>query len=154
MSLTIKLQLNNSPANYVDKVVVDVLTLTGTLKEGSSLQTPQIMVEHSGAITGVNYARIESFGRSYYITDIHNDHNTIWTISLKSDPLTSFKTQIRACNAIIAKNEKAFNLYLADSNFKCYQNPYIITRKFPTGFQTSEFSYILAMCCDRTQTAP
>lgn len=154
MSLTIKLQLNNSPSNYLDKVTVDVLTLTGTLKEGSSLQKPVVMVEHSGVISGVNYAYIEAFGRSYYITDIVNEHNNLWTISLKSDPLTSFKTQIRACNAIIAKNEKSFNLYLNDTNFKCYQNPYIITRLFPNGFSTSNFSYIMAMCCDKTQTAP
>lgn len=149
MSFTIKLQKNDSPANQATKTVTDVLTVTGTLKEGSSLQDPTVMIENSGVISGVNYANIAEFGRSYFIKEIKSVHNNMWEISLHSDALSSFASQVRACQAIIAKNERSFNLYLNDANFRCYQNPHVLTRTFPNGFAYSNFSYVLALCAGK-----
>lgn len=149
MSFSIKLQMNSSPANALTKSVADVYTFTGTLKEGSSLQDPTVMVENSGVITGVNYATIGDFGRSYFIKEIKSVHNNMWEITLHSDPLSSFASQIRACQAIVAKNEYQWNLYLNDPNYHCYQNPHIITKTFPNGFEYANFKYVVAICAGK-----
>ena len=122
-----------------------VYTFTGTLKEGSSLVDPVVMVENNGAITGVNYASISAFGRDYFIKDIKNVYNNMWEITLHTDALSSFANEIKACSAVVAKNENRFNLYLNDNNYRCYQNPIFIQRAFPNGFNPSNFSYVIAI---------
>lgn len=145
MSFSISLQLNTSPANSLNKTRSTVYTFTGTLKEGTSIQDPVVLVEHNGAITGVNYAEIATFGRKYFIRDIKNVNNKLWEISLHSDPLTSFAPQIRSCVGIIGKNQHDFNLYLNDGTFKVYQDSYVIQRAFPNAFDYSNFSYVIAI---------
>lgn len=153
MSFNISLGFNTSPANQLTKSVSypSEYSFTGTLKEGSSLVDPVVMVEHSGAITGVNYAHISSFGRYYYIKDIKSVHNNMWEISLHSDALSSFASQIKNCRAIVAKNENRFNMYLNDHNYRCYQNPRYYARNFPSGFSESNYSFVLALCAGKTQ---
>lgn len=151
MSFTIDLKKTSSPANALTKSAVTVASFTGTLKEGSSLVDPVVMVEASGPITDVNYATIDSFGRHYFIKDIKNVYNNMWEITLHSDALSSFATQIRACAAVAAKNEFSFNLYLNDPNYRVYQNPHIITRTFPNGFNYNNFSFVLALCAGKEQ---
>jgi len=149
MSFDISLHKLLKPANSMHKTMTNVYSFNGTLKEGSSLVDPVVMVEHSGAITGVNYAHISSFGRYYFIKDIRNVYNNMWEISLHSDPLTSFATEIEACEAVIAKNETSWNLYLNDNNYRCYQNPYIIQKAFPAGFSYANFSKVIAILGDK-----
>lgn len=149
MSFTISLHKTTSPANSLTKGMTNVYSFTGTLKEGSSLVDPIVMVEHDGAITGVNYAHIAAFGRYYYIKDIRNVYNNMWEITLHSDALTSFASEIRACHAVVAKNENSFNLYLNDNNFRCYQNPIIIQKAFPNGFNYNNFSFVIAIAGDK-----
>ena len=68
---------------------------------------------------------------------------------MHSDALSSFSTQIRGCQAVIAKNETSFNLYLNDDNYRCYQNPHEIQKVFPSGFDYSNFCYVLALCAGK-----
>lgn len=145
MSFTISLHKTTSPANSLTKGMTDVYSFTGTLKEGSSLVDPVVMVEHSGAITGVNYAHISDFGRYYFIKDIRNVYNNMWEISLHSDALSSFASEIRSCQAVVAKNEYRFNLYLNDNNYRCYQDPLFVQKAFPNGFNPANFSYVIAI---------
>lgn len=149
MSFNIVLKNNQSPSNAITKSLTDVATFTGTLKDGSSLVDPVVMVENSGAITGVNYATIADFGRSYFIKDIKNVYNNMWEISLHSDALSSFASEIRQCQCVAAKNQHAFNLYLNDDNYRCYQNPWEIQKVFPSGFSYANFSYVLALCAGK-----
>lgn len=145
MSFVIKLQQNSSPANKITKSVTNIYSFTGVLKDGSSLQDPVVMVENSGPITDVNYAEISDFGRKYFIKEIKSTYNNMWEISLHSDALSSFATQIRACSGIVSKNEFSWNLYLADNEFRCYQNPHIVQKVFPAGFSYSNFSKVIAI---------
>lgn len=149
MSFTIKLQMNNSPANQATKSVTDIASYTGTLKDGSSLQDPVVILEDDNVVTGFNYARIDAFGRSYFVKEVKNITRNMWEVSLHSDALSTFASQIRACQAIIAKNERSFNLYLNDANFRCYQNPHVLTRTFPNGFDYANFKYVVAICAGK-----
>lgn len=145
MSFTIKLQYSNSPKEMLTKTVTDEYTFTGTLKDGTSLVDPVVLVESSTEPVNVNYAEISAFNRKYFIVNITSVRNNLWEIALHVDVLSTYAVQIRQQVGIIAKNEKSFNLYLNDSRFRCYQNPHVIVKQFPNAFDPANFRFVLAL---------
>lgn len=139
MAFTVKLQNNTSEANKLVKNVSDVLSVTGTLKEGTSVIDPVIMVETDTPPVGVNYMTIDTFGRKYFIKDIKNVNNKLWEIYGHVDVLYTYANQIKACSGVVAKQENNYNLYLNDTDYKCYSDPYVETMAFPSGFNTYQF---------------
>lgn len=148
MSFPCMLQLNNSEDNRVTKDLHLIATLNGVLKEETSIITPTITFDYPATSFAVaNYMTIPVFNRAYYITDIRSITATLTEVSLKVDVLSSYDASIRACNAIVAKQENRWNLYLDDGSFKTYSNPNVLTRAFPNGFG-NDFYFILAVAGD------
>ena len=148
MSFSVVLMENLSPTNYVTKNVSTITTATGTLREGSSVTEPVIEIESSLAadILGrVNYARIEIWHRYYYVTDITVDYNGLWVISMHVDVLMSYAVQIQQQNAIVARQEQRYNMYLDDGWFMAYQNPIVHTPYFSESAPFGTHSYILVL---------
>lgn len=146
---------NKSEKNKFAKTLVQLLALTGTLREGTSLIDPVIMVEGldtTVTVSGtsydvlkyVNYAYIQEFGRKYFITDIKTSANGLFIVSMHCDVLSTYHDEINAKSAIIRRQENAWNLYLDDGIFKTYANPTIITKAFPSGFTTQNFVLAVA----------
>lgn len=140
--MTITLYNNTSPSNFVNKSITVVSTLTGTLRNPTSVTDPVITIERSDP-TGFNYARIEEFGRYYFVTGISSESNALISISLHVDVLMTYEEGIKNMNAIIKRQEHKYNLYLDDGIFKGYQNTKHKIIKFPSSFST--YSYILAL---------
>ena len=142
MSFNIELYDNWSDSNVVTKNIELRTTLTGTLKDNTSITNPVVLVAADLiVIGGVNYVKIPSFGRYYFVNDMISVRAGLVEMHLHVDVLMSYDTGIRANTAIIEKQENAncFNLYINDGSFKVYQNPHVITKEFPTGFSTQEF---------------
>lgn len=139
------LMTNTSPKNYLDKNVTTVSTVTGVLRDESNIVNPSILVEMASAPANVNYLYVAEFGRYYFVNDVTSVRNGLWRFDCTSDPLTSFKTQIRGCTGIVrrAESHEAYNMMLDDGSFRVYADPYIVTKKFPTGF--TGHSYVLAV---------
>lgn len=145
MAFSITIQRNSSPKNQFTKQLTTIATLSGTLRDGTSLVNPSILIEASeSSMATANYCTIPSFGRSYFITDIVSVRNGLLELSLHSDVLSSFASQIKSNSAIIYRQENQWNLYLNDGVFKSYQNPQVITVPFPQGFTTTEFVLAVA----------
>lgn len=145
MAFTVALQLNSSPKNQLDKSVSGVLSVSGTLKEGTSVIDPVILVQAPlSTLVNANYMTISAFGRSYFITDIRSIRNDLVEISGHVDVLSTYAAGIRGNNAIIYRQENDWNLYLDDGSFQIYQNPSVLTRPFPSGFSTLEFVLAVA----------
>lgn len=146
MSFVIKLQTCNDKKIKIGKSPTTVLSLDGTLKVQTSIIDPTIIIESSDAVNLLkcNYITIPSFNRSYFISDIKSVSNKLWEIYAHVDVLDSFKNEILANTAIIARQEKEWNLYLDDGTFKSYQNPLVMTQTFPQGFNSQEFILITA----------
>lgn len=142
--MQIKLQKNSSEKNKLSKTVTDILTLEGVLKDTTSIVDPVILIESNESIVGCNYMTIPIFNRSYFINNIRSVRNGLWEVSAHVDVLSSFKTQILSNRAIIQRQENKWNLYLDDGTFKVYQNPQVLTREFPNGFNTHEFVFAIA----------
>lgn len=160
--LDIQLYTNSSPSNAVSKEIGSPIdTLQGTLRSGTSIIDPSVIVQLSADDvwrTSTNYAYIPAFGRYYYITNIISVTGQIdlggqfenpyglWELHMHVDVLMSYKVQILAQKAIVARQQEKYNLYLDDGSFMCYQNPKIQTKLFsvPDPFETQEFVLIVA----------
>lgn len=140
--MTITLMTTTSPANFVNKSTTTVATLTGTLRQPTSIIDPVVTVELATP-TGFNYVYIPDFNRYYFVKGIVSEKNTLVSIAMHVDVLMSYKTEIMSAQAIVKRQEYKFNLYLDDGIFKSYQNPKHKTIPFPNGF--ADFSYILAL---------
>lgn len=145
MSFSIILQTSKTEMNALDKSLINIVTVTGTLKTGTSITNPIIIVAGDlSNVTGCNYMTISEFGRCYFVTDIVSIKDNLFEVHGKCDVLSSFKTQIRSNRAIIRRQVTAFNAYLNDGSFRVYQNPSVVTKSFPSGFTTQEFVLAVA----------
>lgn len=145
MAFNIALQINSSERERLDKDVSTIMTVSGVLKEETSIIDPVIMIECDlSDVTNCNYMTIGAFGRSYFVNNIRSIRNGLVEFSCHSDVLSSFKSQIRNNNAIVKRQENNWNLYLNDGSFKVYQNPNVLTKAFPSGFTRQEFVLAVA----------
>lgn len=145
MAFSIHLMVNTSSKEVLDKQASTIRTVTGTLREGTSIVDPIIKIEGDlSEFTKCNYMYIPEFGRYYYVTDIKSVLNDIVEFSAHVDVLNTYKDQIRSNVAIIHRQENDWNLYLNDGVFKVYQNPMVLTKAFPSGFTTQEFVLAVA----------
>ena len=142
--MNIVLMINDDPKNTINKSPAAVVTLAGSLKDGSSVTDPVVLVEMA-SLPAANYAHIPDFnGRYYYIKDIVNVTNTLWEIHLHVDVLKTYANAIMKAPCIIAKTaSNDFNLYLPDPNFKCQQDERIGMQNFPNGFNTENAHYYM-----------
>lgn len=144
--MTFTLMTNNSEREALTKSLTTLETLTGSLRNQSSIIDPVIEVTGitSGTVTACNYAHIPEFGRYYFVKNITSIRTNVWVISCHVDVLQTYTTQIKAQTAVIKRQENLWNLYLDDGIFKTYQNPQIITKAFPSGFGTQNFVLAIA----------
>lgn len=141
----ITLQINNSEKNRLNKSITDIVTLTGTLRAETSIIDPVIVVEGDlSSFVNCNYMTITSFNRKYFVNNIRSIRNDLFEITAHVDVLTTYAPHIRENSAIIARQEKKWNLYLNDGVFKTYQNPFIVTKAFPSGFTEQHFIFSVA----------
>lgn len=145
MSFSIYLMRNNSDRNVVNKSANNIMTVTGTLKDNTSIINPTIRIQCDlNDVKGCNYMYIPSFGRYYYVNDITSLTNNIVEFSGHVDVLNTYASQIRGTTAIVKRQENKWNLYLNDGTFKVYQDPFVVTKVFPQGFSTQEFVLAVA----------
>lgn len=141
----ISFYVNSSEKNKVDKTLTLITTLSGVLKESTSIIDPVIVIEGDlTAFTGCNYMQIETFGRSYFVNNIRSISNGLIEISAHVDVLSTYKNAIRKNQAILRKQQNSWNLYLNDGSLRVYQDPEIIVKTFPSGFTTQEFVLAVA----------
>lgn len=145
MAFNVVLGFNKSEKNRVTKSVTTIATVTGVLKQDTSIIDPVIVIEKGLTdVVRANYVSIPVFGRKYFITDITSRNGGMVEISCHVDVLSTYAAEIKANKAIVRRQEKRWNLYLNDGTFKVYQNPMVLTKAFPSGFTTQELVLAVA----------
>ena len=143
--MNIILYQNISEYNAVNKSINELTTLTGTLREESSIIDPIITISDIDSYVGsMNYAYIPDFNRYYFITNIESVNSNLWRVSFHVDVLYTYRAQIKSNSAIIERNENQYDLKLNDGLFKTQQNPRIAQFPFPSGFNTWNFVLAIA----------
>ena len=115
--MNIRLCINNSEKNKINKSLTSGITLSGTLRNESNVVNPSIVITIDNP-TIYNYAYIPEFKRYYFITDFTSIRTGIWRINLKSDVLMSFKDSILSSRVLISNTESiGKSSYLSGSNW-------------------------------------
>jgi hypothetical protein len=142
--MVLTLYTNKSSDDVVTKDITQLVSLTGTLREGCSIIDPVIRISDSqfnnSHAASCNYAKVDEFGRYYFVNDIVSN-GKFWEIHMHCDVLSSFQTDLKKLDAIIARNENKYNLYLQDGLMKTYANPHYQIIQFPSGFETQQFVF-------------
>lgn len=145
MAFDIHLQTNMSEKIELSKVVNTIATVSGVLKSETSIIDPVIVIECDlSDFTECNYMTIPEFGRSYFVTNIRSISNSLVEFTGHVDVLSSWASEIRGNVGIIQKQQNDWNLYLNDGTFHVYQNPMVLAKSFPNGFNTMEFVLAVA----------
>ena len=133
---------NHSENNNINKTIIKIIELEGSLLDSTSIINPIIKIyfkpeNHKGYVVednmeyivynglkitwdsfiydyvlASNYAYIPEFNRYYFINDIISVRKNIWQIELHVDVLMSYKEYFLKLNAFISRNE--FN-YVMDA---------------------------------------
>ena len=146
MSFNVTLMINYSEDNKARKALSTVSTLTGTLREESSIIDPVITIDTTGLnidMSAVNYCYIATFGRYYFIRNIESIRNNIWRLTMHSDVLQSFYSEYADCYGIPQRQANNWNLYVNDGVLKVRQDKIVDTVAFPNGFNTQTPCYLL-----------
>ena len=80
---------NISEKNVIRKTINNPLTISGTLRESTSVINPIITVEAPVTLIGYNYCYIPDFSRYYYVVDVKSMRNNLWAVTLRVDVLMS-----------------------------------------------------------------
>lgn len=147
MAFTVIAQTNNSENIHIDKDLTTLQTYSGVLRDDCSLIDPVILLEASiSDLAGCNYLTIADFGRSYFVRNIQAVRANLTELSCHVDVLSSFAAEIRANTGIVRRAESSglYNLLLNDGSLAAYQDPYILTEPFPTGFSGATFILAVA----------
>ena len=145
MAFTITIQTSSSEKKKVDKSLTDIASLTGTLRNDTSIIDPTFQIQGDlSAYTGANYCTVPAFGRSYFINNIRSIRANLFEIVCHVDVLSSFKGPLRTNTAIIKRSERNWNLYLNDGSLKTDQRPTITTKRFSGSF-VNQSSYVLVL---------
>lgn len=99
--MTITFYNNISEKNVIRKTINNPLSMSGTLRESTSVTNPVITIEAPVTIVGYNYCYIPDFSRYYYIVDVKSMRNNLWAVTLRVDVLMSFQNDILNTPAII-----------------------------------------------------
>lgn len=149
--MTIQLYKNISAAERVNKSITAVgSVLSGTIKEESSIIDPVIKIS-AASLPAANYMYIAEFDRYYYINDVVCDYDGIFEIHAHVDVLMSNAAVIRQQRAVVAKQQNRWNLYLNDSDYRTYADPWVITKNFPSGF--TDPCYLMLMVGDYSSSS-
>ena len=136
--MTITLYTCSSEPIVVSKELSQVVQLSGTLREPSSVTAPVVKIE-LGDPVGCNYAHISEFNRYYFIDDIVSIRSNLWEIHLRVDVLMSFATDIRRSEVIVdetATESAGGNRYITNDAFVSQVKHKTDIIKFSEGFTT------------------
>ena len=116
--MEITLYNTTSEKNEINKSLSNGATFTGTLRDMTSVLSPEINIESGSNLSTYNYCHISDFGRYYFIKDIKSVRSGLWRVSLKVDVLMSFKVDILASQGVLKHTETFGELYLANNTWE------------------------------------
>ena len=141
--MDIKLYYNTSDNRCIKKVLTNEFTITGTLRESTSVINPEITITSADTLR-YNYCYIPTLKRYYYINNIVSVKNGVWKLIMEVDPLMSFKADILALKVVVSKQSSSANgdEYIDDGSLVTDNLMFKTVYNFANGFNNNS-EYIL-----------
>ena len=158
MSMTITFGTTSSPKNALTKTYTSSVSLTGNLKDDTSVVDPIIVVNASlSTLAGCNYMYIATFGRYYFITDIVSKGASLVEVHGHCDVLKSFASQIRNCTGYVSRQATSGNDLITDDMKALTNKPTVTTYQTSggTAFNAkTNAGIVLTVACSTSPTTP
>ena len=143
--MIVKIYTNNSEKIALSKNLTELMTVSGVLRDTTSLQSPSIILNRNiSDLINCNYVFIEDFNRYYYVNNITSVKQNLTQLDLSCDVLMSFKDDILKQTAIIKKQQENWNLYIDDGSFSAQQNSRLQVKAFPNSIEGESYVLVLA----------
>lgn len=115
--MDILLYTNNSDRNVLNKdIVLQAQLVCYANKENIDILSPVIFLSHIDIKTlNINYCYIKELNRYYYINSFSYEKNHLIKLSLQTDVLMTFKTNILLSSGIVKETK---NIQNYNSNFE------------------------------------
>lgn len=113
--MDIQLLQTTDPPNKLNKTVIEVATITVTLKDNTDFITPVIRLSPSYISTAFNYVYIPDFNRYYYLNGKGVLIGKLVEYTLRVDVLMSWKAAIKDSTVIASRSTNNGNKLLPDS---------------------------------------
>ena len=141
--MELNLYYNTSDNRTINKTLTPGLTISGNLREESSIIKPIITIKSDNVIRE-NYLYIPEYQRYYYITGKESVRTGIWRIHMEVDPLMSFKRDVLALTVVVSKQSAITNSdeYIDDGSLVTDNQLFKTVYKFADGFNDNA-QYIL-----------
>lgn len=95
-------------------------TFPCVLKSGSNIASPEIMLDlGTAASPSWNYAYIQEFKRYYYVTDWTWVENRLWSASLSTDLLATFRDVIGSSELYVLRSSAESDGNIVDDYYPC-----------------------------------
>jgi len=145
--MNITLYKNKSEPNRLRKDLTGEIALDGTLRDGSSVINPVILIQRTGqTLSRYNYLKINEFNRYYFIDDITVVRNNLWQIKCSVDVLYTYRSAILDTNVILSDSqEKGASDYLTGEQWRSTVKTKTDIVNFSNGLlETGEYILITA----------
>lgn len=113
--------------NEVNKNLGSGTVITCSLKNGSSIEDPVLLMEHSATMFAYNYCYIPDFGRYYFIAGREIVEHTEY-LTLHVDVLKSFANDILNSKGIATRSQ-FYNKNIADNLIVSLESERVTYRK-------------------------
>lgn len=137
-NLAINIIIGNTPNDKMQltKSFTNTTSYSCELINDCDVVNPSVIISTSNNLSAHNYARIEAFGRYYYITKITVLKNGLWLLDMKCDVLMSYNSQIKALPCVLERQTYNANTYIPDSEYMVQSKTDIVQKKFPNSLNT------------------
>lgn len=134
---------NKSDERQIFKELQGGLSLSGNLKDASSIISPVITIENSGVVR-YNFCYIPQWQRYFFVRDIVSERTGLYTVYLECDVLMSFKNDIAMFQVVVDKQSDDSNgdEYIDDNSLVCDNIMFTRVYNYSAGFNEQP-TYIL-----------
>lgn len=136
--MVISLYKTNSDYRKLDKVLSATVSATGSLHERVSDTLIRVKVPGSlfSAVSGSNYAHVDTFGKYYFMEPYEVENNCI-ILNLKEDVRKNFSAKIKSLQITVSRNQFDFNGYLNDPKYSALSYEAVQYKTFPNSLDDS-----------------
>lgn len=143
--MQITLSKNTKPINHMTRTFSEPVTVSGFLRDGCDIFSPEIEVEYNAAYLQKNYAYIPDYGRYYYFSEPATIEGKKMILHLMADSLYNFRSVILSSQCIAERSSSLYDLYLTDEAVASEAGYTYFSYSLPYTFHPESGKYILAV---------
>lgn len=144
--MTVKFYCISDERNLLIKKLVDTgaganliaTSATVRYKEDVDILNPTLEIAYSSDLTKCNYIYVQEWKRYYFVNNIVAGMQRLF-FDCHVDVLTTYATDIKKLDCIIARQENKYNTYLNDGIWRNLQARDVLTKRFKRNGNSTSF---------------